>query len=77
LSHYGVEHQLRKSVEELTELSLAIQRVLDGRANIENVLEEIADVRIMLAQLELVFGDSRTWMNRKLLRLARRIGSIA
>lgn len=53
---YGAESQVRKAVEELTELSVALLHSLDGRGDTENILEEIADVEIMLEQLHVIFG---------------------
>jgi len=53
---YGAENQVRKAVEELTELSVALLHSLDGRGDTENILEEMADVEIMLEQLHVIFG---------------------
>ncbi|MFA5706578.1 MAG: hypothetical protein WDA41_09510 [Candidatus Neomarinimicrobiota bacterium] len=53
---YGAESQVRKAVEELTELSVALLHSLDGRGDTENILEEMADVEIMLEQLHVIFG---------------------
>ena len=53
LDHYGIEHQKAKTIEELAELIVAIQKNLlsntDGLSR--EVLEEIADVEIMILQL--------------------------
>ena len=73
VAHYGSDNQTRKAVQELTELSLALQRALKGRADNENILEEMADVKIMLSQLELIFGNPQPWINKKLIRLTKRI----
>ena len=57
-NHYGLQHQLAKSVEELIELVQAIQEysfklgMRDDEISTEHVAEEIADVKIMIAQLE-------------------------
>ncbi len=53
---YGAESQVRKAVEELTELSVALLHSLDGRGDTENIREEMADVEIMLEQLHVIFG---------------------
>ena len=53
---YGAESQVRKAVEELTELSVALLHSLDGRGDTENILEEMADVEIMIEQLHVIFG---------------------
>lgn len=55
IAKFGPEAQTRKSIEELTELSLALLRALDGRADMSNICEEIADCRIMLDQLAIMY----------------------
>ena len=50
IEHFGAEHQLKKTVEELTELTLAIQHHLNGRNNREELVEEMGDVENMLSQ---------------------------
>lgn len=47
--YYGLEHQIRKAIEELGELVVALAR--DDR---DNIVEEIADVMVMLMQLEIL-----------------------
>ena len=47
--YYGLEHQKRKAIEELGELIVAIARDDD-----ENIIEEIADVMVMMMQLEIL-----------------------
>lgn len=49
--HYGVEHQKQKLVEELAEL---IQAVCKGEK--EQIMEEMADVAIMLEQTQYLLG---------------------
>lgn len=53
LSHYGILHQKSKAIEELAELIVALQKdVLEGKeSHSRAVLEEIADVKIMLMQM--------------------------
>lgn len=53
-SHYGPRRQLCKAIEELSELQIAIADELAGEGSAYNLVEEIADVKIMLAQLELI-----------------------
>lgn len=59
LDHYGIEHQKAKTIEELAELIVALQKNLlsdtDGLSR--EVLEEIADVEIMILQLLLYAGE--------------------
>ncbi len=60
VSHYGEVHQLYKTAEELAELGvLVIQDAnVPGKAKAEDVLEEMADVYVMLRQLEVIYGFS-------------------
>ena len=65
---YGAESQVRKAVEELTELSVALLHSLDGRGDTENIREEMADVEIMIEQMHVIFGygDYRQVKERRL-----------
>ena len=53
IAHYGKGPQRDKAIEELSELIRALARCDDY----ENLAEEMADVRIMLDQLELIFDN--------------------
>lgn len=58
INHWGVEKQMTKAVEEMAELTKEICKIQldDGPAlNTANLVEEIADVRIMLDQIEWMF----------------------
>jgi len=55
---WGVDSQARMAVEELLECAIEIHRFASrGRGSIENIAEEIADVRICLRQIELIIGE--------------------
>lgn len=90
--HYGEQSQLMKTQEELKELSDAIQKLIDLRKNDkrtsfynterdflkDHIAEELADVRIMLDQIE--FGlriEKRCadWREFKIQRQLKRIES--
>ncbi len=77
IRHYGRQHQQTKAVEELGELQVAILKSLDGRCNIKNIIEEIADVEIMLVQLKKMFAiepnELDTIKAQKILRLKGRM----
>ena len=65
---YGSGAQQMKAIEELGELIRALARANDP----ENIAEEMADVRIMLDQLEIMLDNHeavRIWELRKLRRL--------
>lgn len=58
INHWGMQKQMTKAVEELAELTKEICKIqLDDGPEIttKNLVEEIADVRIMLEQLEWMF----------------------
>lgn len=74
---YGVEDQLRMVFEEMAELTQAICKNLRGVDNLNNVVEEIADVEIMLEQIKMIY-DIEQWevdiqKKAKLIRLAERL----
>ena len=79
LEHYGVHHQIVKCMEECGELIQALAKKMCGEENIENVVEELADVEIMLMQMRAVFGrqDAHRMMVQKLARLKMRMGEEA
>ena len=78
LNHYGIMHQKAKAIEELAELIVALQKdILAGKeSHSRAVLEEIADVHIMLTQLLDDESDKTTVsliVDKKLKRQMRRI----
>ena len=71
IEHYGIGHQLVKVIEELSELIQALAKNDD-----DHVAEELADVRIMLDQLELILDNHdrvQEWEYEKLMRLDARV----
>ena len=50
--HYGLAHQLMKTVEELNELALECAKSWEKKDITINLISEIADVEIMLAQIK-------------------------
>ena len=88
IKEYGNQSQLDVVVEELSELIQAIQKLKRNSVNgkikrdskeVKNVISEMADVTIMLFQLQQIVGipDESIFneMNRKLDRLKRRINA--
>lgn len=57
IAHHGYAHQKHKAIEEFSELSEALARDLQGQGDRANLAEEMADCYIMLAQLELIYGN--------------------
>lgn len=57
IEHYGVEKQLDKVDEELNELIEALDNWRKDHHEIHNLIDEIADVEIMLIQLKMILQD--------------------
>lgn len=82
IDHYGIDNQLTKTVEEMAELTKEICKLKIAGQNFngadliqarQNLLEEKADVYIMLMQLDLHFGDSLAFIDAKIARLKERM----
>ena len=77
---YGEPAQMDMAVEEMAELTKALCKVkrvscaAEAKAVLENVVEEMADVQIMLDQLRIIFGRSTAEVEEyKLERLKKRL----
>lgn len=70
---FGEDMQKIVAMEELAELQQALSKDLRGKDN--NVEEEIADVYIMLMQLELMYDKTKIeeWIDKKIDRLDKRL----
>ena len=55
INHYGVSKQLKKLSEEIFELQEAILLDLNDQQSYDNILEEYADVQVVLSQIEEYF----------------------
>ena len=80
IRHYGNENQMMQTMEELSELSVAISKCLRYKDDIEarnNLVEEVADVLIMIDQLKIIMNikdyEIECYRRYKLERLERRI----
>ena len=74
---FGNEAQIDMLCEEVGELLSAINKYRRGRCAKKDVVTEIADVEIMLKQMELIFGWDEVMEERqyKLSRLKQRLDS--
>jgi len=81
--HYKLEHQLKKTLEELSELSQEIRDYLfDYQMKLDDItacriVDEIADVKIMLEQLEYLLEIKKEIEERIQFKLDRQIVRIA
>lgn len=86
ISTYGADLQVLVAIEEMAELQQAIVKLKRAKAKdtttaeykklVLHIAEEIADVKIMLEQLELIFGCDREvacYMEYKIKRLKKRL----
>ena len=61
LDKWGINAQVGQTVEECAELIVALQKYVNRTPQpdrLENILDEIADVEMMLGQMRLVLGIS-------------------
>lgn len=78
IAHYGNENQVDVAIEEMSELIKALIKFRRakgcGIAELTAIIEETADVEIMLAQLKMIFDiDTTHFKLAKLERLEERI----
>ena len=67
LYHYGARPQMLKCCEELSELESAILKHLNkGGNNTDEILDEMADVYIMLEQMKSVFPFGENVLNERI-----------
>ena len=70
INHYGKNNQVKKAIEELGELIVAL-----AKGDLTSIKDEIADVGIMLDQLCLILDyDPESRRQEKLWRLKTRMG---
>jgi len=78
INTFGEEKQKCQAISELAELIKAITNDQTGRLDRNNIVEEIADVKIMLMQLEIIYRITEDEMNSemtwKIDRLKKRLG---
>jgi hypothetical protein len=55
IKNFGENNQIRKAIERLTTLSLELQRNMGDKIRRKDIIDEIADVSIMLEQLKLIY----------------------
>jgi hypothetical protein len=59
---------IKRATEELMELCLALLHFDRNKATINDVLNEMADVKIALKHLEIKFGCYQTQLNEKVIK---------
>lgn len=61
---FGTTNQTIVAIEELSELQKELTKTLRGEMNFDHVVEEIADVEIMLDQLKMMFNINELDLHR-------------
>lgn len=73
IDKFGIEKQLLVAIEELSELQKVLCKHLRGKGDILAITEEMADVYIMLEQLEFIFSNSRQLEDMKEMKIRRTV----
>ena len=80
IAHYGTESQVMVAVEEMAELTKELAKAFrpDGTTP-EKIIDEIADVTVMMEQLRLIFHINKPVQDHidyKVSRLAKRLEGV-
>ena len=76
ITTYGQQLQIIVAIEEMSELTKELCKAQRGAQNRDHIAEEIADVEIMLEQLQLIYNVApsvESWRQSKIRRLAKRL----
>lgn len=68
----GQEHQTIKAIEEMSELTVELTKRLNGsRDNPSQLLDELADVQVMIWQLVIIYSSEERFDRRIAAKLQR------
>lgn len=77
LQTYGANNQILKAVEELTELTEVLIKMVNKGDSLEHLVDELADVYIMLEQIKIACciepEQLDEQINKKIIRQLKRI----
>jgi NTP pyrophosphatase (non-canonical NTP hydrolase) len=80
INKWGVETQINILIEEMSELIFAIQKIKRGNKEkylkrYNNICEEIADVKIMIEQMDYIYDKKKIdyYYNKKILKLKNKL----
>jgi NTP pyrophosphatase (non-canonical NTP hydrolase) len=75
---FGKQSQVDKAIEEMAELTKELLKERQNNGSAEHIMEELADVLIMMYQLMMIFGitDYDHCVDYKIKRLERRLNKI-
>lgn len=70
---YGKDMQLTVAVEEFSELIKEICKNKRGADNRDNIIEELADCYVMMAQIEIIFGIKKNKIAEEAVKKVNRL----
>lgn len=73
---FGKEHTMLAAIDEMSELTQALTKVIRGNADFDLIDQKIADVEILTECLKSVFSNGtkvKDWKEKKILALSRKI----
>lgn len=76
LELWGAQTQIMMLIEEMAELTTELCHEIRGRGKIDAMIEELADVDIMLGQIKSIFPSFEQIKQKKLERLNSQINRI-
>ena len=59
IERFGKLMQITVAIEEMSELQKELCKVQRGKMNIDGIIEEIADVEIVMEQMRMIFNSDR------------------
>ena len=71
IKHYGRVNQLHVAMEEMSELTKELCKDLRGKPYPDGITEEMADVQIMLDQLQIMYGNTEALREARVAKLDR------
>lgn len=74
--HYGKDEQGRQTTEELAELIVAINKLHRNNNNIDGLIEELADVSLMIEQMIYLYDCEDEVTKIKIQKIKRQIERI-
>jgi NTP pyrophosphatase (non-canonical NTP hydrolase) len=66
INHWGIDHQVNKTIEEAAELIQALCHFRDSKIALPDLIDEIADIQIMSEQMALLFGEEAVALRKKI-----------
>lgn len=76
---YGAQKQFLMAIEEMSELTKEICKWYRGKDTRDRIAEEMADVYIMLTQMQIILkntGKIEDWIKKKAMRLQKRLDGV-